>query len=46
MVDYFGCELKDLAQKKLFLFDMDGTIYEEETVFDGTYQLLDYMSKN
>ncbi len=43
MVDYFGCELKDLAQKKLFLFDMDGTIYEEETVFDGTYQLLDYI---
>ncbi len=43
MVDYFGCELKDFVQKKLFLLDMDGTIYEEETVFDGTYQLLDYI---
>lgn len=43
MADYFGCEPKDLAQKKLFLFDMDGTIYAEETVFDGTFQLLDYI---
>lgn len=45
MADYFGCALKDFVQKKLFLFDMDGTIYEEETVFDGTYQLLDYIDR-
>lgn len=43
MVDYFGCDLKDLKEKKLFLFDMDGTIYEEDTVFDGTVQLLNYI---
>lgn len=37
--DYFGKEV-DLTGKKLWLFDMDGTIYEEETLFDGTLDLL------
>lgn len=41
--DYFGFEVRCLKEKKLFLLDMDGTIYEEETVFDGTYQLLRYI---
>ena len=41
--DYFGHKADELKGKKLFLFDMDGTIYEEETVFDGTCQLLDYI---
>ncbi len=42
-VDYFGHEVKELRSKRLFLFDMDGTIYNEETVFDGTQQILEYI---
>lgn len=45
-IDYFGKDAKDLRKKKLFLFDMDGTIYEENNVFDGTHQLLDYIVKS
>lgn len=39
MQDYFGKET-NLSRKKLWLFDMDGTIYEEKTLFDGTLDLL------
>lgn len=42
-VDFFGKNASELKNKKLFLFDMDGTIYEENNVFDGTHQLLDYI---
>ena len=28
-----------LAEKRLFLLDMDGTIYLSETLFDGTLDL-------
>ena len=42
-VDYFEHEVKELRSKRLFLFDMDGTIYNEETVFDGTQQILEYI---
>lgn len=38
--DVWGNSVSDLMDKKLFLFDMDGTIYEEENVFDGTLDLL------
>ena len=38
--DVWGKEVTELLKKKLFLFDMDGTIYEEERVFDGTRELL------
>lgn len=41
--DFFGKNASELKNKKLFLFDMDGTIYEENNVFDGTHQLLDYI---
>lgn len=41
VTDVWGHYPLELINKKLFLFDMDGTIYEEETVFDGTRQLLD-----
>lgn len=41
--DFFGKNASELKNKKLFLFDMDGTIYEENSVFDGTHQLLDYI---
>lgn len=40
MKDYFGKIASDLFQKKLWLFDMDGTIYEEDRLFDGTLNLL------
>ena len=32
--------MSDLKQKKLFLLDMDGTIYLDNELFDGTEQLL------
>lgn len=31
---------QELKNKKLFLFDMDGTIYEENRLFDGTLGLM------
>lgn len=40
MKDYFGKDASELKNKKLWLFDMDGTIYEEERLFDGTLELL------
>lgn len=40
MKDYFGKDASELKNKRLWLFDMDGTIYEEERVFDGTIDLL------
>lgn len=44
MRDIFDKEV-DLSQKKLWLFDMDGTIYKEEKVFDGTQDLLKAIRK-
>lgn len=38
--DFFGKDASSLRNKKLFLFDMDGTIYEENRLFDGTIDLL------
>ena len=32
-----------LKKKKLFLFDMDGTIYLDGEIFDGTLDMLDYI---
>lgn len=32
MNDYFGKDASGLKNKKMWLFDMDGTIYEERTV--------------
>lgn len=43
--DVFGKNPIELKNKKLFLFDMDGTIYEEETIFDGTIALLNQIEK-
>lgn len=40
MNDIFGANADELDKKKLWLFDMDGTIYEEGTLFDGTLELL------
>lgn len=41
MTDCFGKNADALKNKKLFLFDMDGTIYEENRLFDGVLELLD-----
>ena len=38
--DYFGKNSDILKEKKLFLFDMDGTIYNDNDIFDGTIELL------
>lgn len=40
MKDFFGKDVSILKNKKLWLFDMDGTIYEEGQLFDGTIDLL------
>ncbi len=40
MKDYFGKNADVLTKKKLFLFDMDGTIYRENDLFDGVIELL------
>lgn len=34
-----------LRKKRLFLFDMDGTIYLDEELFDGTLQLLELIKE-
>ena len=40
MKDYFGKDIQGLKKKKLFLFDMDGTIYRENDLFEGVIELL------
>ena len=40
MKDYFGKDASVLRNKKLYLFDMDGTIYRENDLFDGVIELL------
>ena len=42
--DFFGKKVSSLKNKKLFLFDMDGTIYKENNVFDGTIDLLNFIN--
>lgn len=37
---------KIIKSKKLFLFDMDGTIYNENKLFDGTIELMKEIEKN
>lgn len=40
MNDYFGKNADALKEKKLFLFDIDGTVALENTLFDGVKELL------
>lgn len=37
--------MRNLKEKKLFLLDMDGTIYLDDDLFDGTLDFLDYVKK-
>ena len=37
--DVFGKEI-DISNKKLWLFDMDGTIYKDHHIFKGTIEIL------
>lgn len=39
--DFLGKNCNGIKDKKLFLFDMDGTIYRENDLFDGVKELLD-----
>lgn len=41
MKDYFGKKCDGLLTKKLVLLDMDGTIYLENTLFEGVTQYLE-----
>lgn len=43
--DFYGKDISPLKEKKLFLFDMDGTIYEENRLFDGVPHLLENILK-
>lgn len=38
-----GCEYVDLANKRLFLLDLDGTLYLEETLLPGAAEFLAYV---
>ncbi len=40
-LDRFGADASGLRGKRLFLLDMDGTIYEEDRLFEGTLEFLD-----
>lgn len=46
MKDIFYKDASSLREKKLWLFDMDGTIYEENRVFEGTRELLSEIKRN
>lgn len=37
---------ESIKNKKLFLFDMDGTIYSEDKLFSGTLELMNQIKKN
>jgi len=44
--DYFGKDFAALKDKKLFLFDMDGTIYMEGKLFNDVSNLLEKIEQN
>ena len=37
--------MNTLKDKKLFLLDMDGTIYLDNELFDGTIEFLEYVKQ-
>lgn len=44
--DKLGNSISYLKQKRLFMLDMDGTIYEENRLFDGTLDFLRQIKQN
>lgn len=44
--DFFGKPASELRSKKLFLLDMDGTIYQENRLFEGTKDFLQQIVQN
>lgn len=46
MKDYYGKDCSLLKDKKLWLFDMDGTVYLGNRLFDGTTELLEKIAAN
>lgn len=46
MKDLFGRSTEELLKKKLFLFDMDGTINYDNQLFDGATDLLRTIEEN
>ncbi|MCI8526278.1 MAG: HAD-IIA family hydrolase [Oscillospiraceae bacterium] len=42
-LDYFGKDAAPLRRKRLFLFDLDGTLYNGGRVFPGTLPLLSHI---
>lgn len=46
MTDKFGKNADALLTKKLYLLDMDGTIYNENQIFEGTLDFLEQIEKN
>ena len=45
MNDVLGKPLEPLSTKRLFLLDMDGTIYLDHTLIEGTLDMLDEIKK-
>jgi HAD superfamily hydrolase (TIGR01450 family) len=46
MKDYFNKKIENLREKKLWLFDMDGTVYLGNTLFEGVKELLSAIKEN
>ncbi|HJA30698.1 MAG: haloacid dehalogenase [Clostridiales bacterium] len=46
VTDKLGKDAERLRAKKLFLLDMDGTIYNENRLFDGTLEFLSQIASN
>ena len=46
MKDYFNKDYSSLLNKKLWLFDIDGTIYLENNLFSGVKELLAYITES
>lgn len=45
MLDYTGKSADKLKEKTLYLLDMDGTIYNENQIFDGTLEFLEEIKR-